>query len=123
MAEPRQIRCYVSPVGRNKIADWYGGLPVREQALTDEFIKNQRKIQSWEMPDYRRLGDGIGELRWFAGKKQHRLLGFSQKRVWYALIGCMHKQQVYKPTDCLDTAKKRKAMILNGEASSEEYDL
>lgn len=119
----REIRCYVSPAGRNKIADWYKDLSVQEQANTDVFIKNQRKVLDWEMPAYRHIGGGIGELRWFSDKKQHRLLGFFRDSVWYALIGCTHKQQVYKPPDCFKEAKKRRAKILNGEASSDDYDL
>lgn len=103
--------------------DWYENLSAQERADADELIKNQRKVRKWEWPAYKNLGDGIGELRWKSEKKQQRLLGFFQNGVWYAVIGCTHKQQVYKPAECLKTASKRKTQIQNGEANSVQYDL
>ena len=119
----RQVRCYVSRAGRNKIADWYAGLSTQEQADADRFIGTQRKVRLWEMPTYKRLGGGIGELRWESEDKQQRLLGFFQDDIWYALIGCTHKQRIYRPPDCLDTARKRIREIQNDEVTTIEYDL
>lgn len=117
------IRCYVSPAENNQIAVWYAGLSKQEQSDADEFIKTLRKMRRWRGPDYRRLDDGIGELRWKSENKQQRLLGFFQDGVWYALIGCKHKQQIYTPQNCLDTAKKRKRQIQNNEVTTVDYDL
>jgi hypothetical protein len=128
MADERikPIWCYVSPAGNNKIADWYEGLSVQEQADADEFIKNMRKTRIWKMPAYRpKLAghDGIGELRWPSEKKQHRLVGYLKDGAYFALIGCTHKQQVYDPPDALDTADKRKSDIVEGRARTVPYDL
>ena len=98
-------------------------LSPQEQADGDLFIKTQRKFRRWEMPAYRSLGGGIGELRWESENKQHRLLGFFGDDIWYALIGCKHKQRIYTPPDCLDTARKRKRQIQNNEVVTVEYDL
>lgn len=120
------IRCYVSPAGNNKIADWYEGLSVQEKADTDEFLKNMRKTRDWRMPDYRprlRDGEGLGELRWFSEGKRHRLLGFFMMERWYAVVGCIHKQQVYSPSNSLATAKKYKKQIERGEVQTVEYNL
>jgi hypothetical protein len=121
------IRCYVSAAGgRNKIADWYGNLPGQERSDTDEFLKFMRKTRDWQMPHYRphlRDGSGLGELRWFSGSKQHRLLGFFMGGCWYAVVGCTHKQQIYNPANALDTAKKYKKQIERGEVRTVEYDL
>jgi hypothetical protein len=124
--EIKSVRCYVSPAGNNKIADWYQGLPGQERADTDEFIKIMRKSQDWSLPNYRPKltgHKGLGELRWSSEKKQHRLVGYLKGGVFYALIGCTHKQQIYSPTNALETADKRKGEIENGSASTVEYDL
>lgn len=121
-----KIRCYVSPAGNNKIADWYSGLSAQERADTDEFLKDMRMTRKWEMPLYRprlKNGDGLGELRWPSEGKQHRLLGFFSEGFWYAVQGCTHKQQIYKPPECLDTAKRYKRQIERKEVRTVDYDL
>lgn len=120
------IRCYVSLAGNNQIAAWYGDLLAGERADADEFIKNMRGTREWQMPNYRpRLhsGEGLGELRWPSGNKQHRLMGFFMGGYWYAVVGCTHKQQVYDPCNALDTAKKRKRQIERAEVTTIDYDL
>ena len=121
----RSIRCYISPppASRNKIADWYNDLSAQERADADEFIKNIRKLREWSWHEYRHLGEGLGELRWESEKKQQRLIGFFSGETWYAVIGCTHKQNIYKPPDTLDTAKKRKKQIEREEVKTTEYDL
>ena len=66
---------------------------------------------------------GLGELRWMTGKKQHRLLGFFGDGVWYAVIGCTHKQDIYDPGDALATAVRRKVEIQKAEVKTVEYNL
>lgn len=130
------IRCYVSASGRNKIAEWYEGLSVQERSDADEFLKNMRRLppSDWKMEEYRsRLSyirgvakakaQGLGELRWKSENKQHRLLGFFRKGVWYAVLGCTHKQNIYKPADSLANAARRKTEIELGTVETVEYDL
>jgi hypothetical protein len=127
MGESRtKIRCYVSPAGNNKIADWYWGLSVQERADSDEFLKNMQKTSDWQMPYYRpRLEGykGLGELRWPSENKQHRLVGFFRRGFWYAVIGCTHKQRRYDPPDALETARRRKGQIERDEVRTVDYDL
>jgi hypothetical protein len=129
-----QIRCYVSPAGNNKIADWYVDLSIQEKADVDAFLRTMRKTGDWQMPNYRphlrvvkgakaSQVRGLGELRWITGKKQHRLLGFFGDGVWYAVLGCTHKQNIYDPSDALATAVKRKNEIQKGEVKTVGYDL
>ncbi len=121
----KTIRCYLSrpPAARNKIADWYDKLSPQERADTDEFIKNMRKTLEWNPPAYKYLKDGLGELRWRSSNKQHRLIGFFRDQVWYAVIGCTHKQRIYSPAQCLETARSRKSQIERNEVETTEYDL
>jgi hypothetical protein len=120
------IRCYVSPAGNNKILDWYQSLGISERTFVDEFLKNMRKTKDWSLPDYRPRLAGykkIGELRWLMNKTQHRLIGFFANGVWYAVLGCTHKQNVYSPADALKTADKYRKQIENKEVATVEYDL
>ena len=121
----RLIRCYISPSGRNKIADWYNDLSTQEQSDADAFIDRARKLRKWDFPMYRGLksGEGLGELRWQSENKQQRLIGFFVGETWYAVIGCGHKGKVYNPPDALVTAKTRKRQIEQREVRTVEYDL
>ena len=122
----KPIRCYVSPAGNNKIADWYRDLLPQEKADTDEFLKDMRKTNEWRMPNYRpslKGYRGLGELRWASENKQHRLVGYLKAGVFFALVGCTHKQQIYSPRDALDMAEKRKKEITDGKVKTVAYDL
>src|SRR5437667_874839 len=119
--ELKPVRCYVSPAGNNKIADWYEQLSTQERADADEFIKGMRKTQEWALPNYRpKLAGykGLGELRWTSEKKEQRLIGYLKDGAFFALVGCTHKQRVYSPPDALDTAKKRMKEIKDGKANT-----
>ena len=99
-------------------------MSVQERSDADEFLKNMRRTRDWKWPDYRarlRNGDGLGELRWESEGKQQRLLGFFGDGCWYAVVGCTHKQQVYKPADALETGKRYKKQIENRKVKTIEY--
>jgi hypothetical protein len=128
------IYCYVSPAQNNKIADWYAGLSIQGKADADEFLKNMRRTGDWKMPHYRpklrgirgvkdKETKGLGELRWTSEKVEQRLVGFFRDSVWYALVGCTHKNQVYNPHNALANAVTRKAQIEAGQVRTVEYDL
>lgn len=126
MAELKPILCYVSPLGNNKIAEWYADLSAAEKADADEFIKDMRCTAEWKMPDYRprlREHKRLGELRWTSEKKEHRLVGYLKGGSFIALIGCTHKQNIYMPANALETADKRRDDIEKGRATLETYDL
>jgi len=122
----KKIRCYVSLAGINQIKNWHDDLSAQERADADQFIEKMRKITDWRLPYYRPKLIGykaLGELRWSSEKKQHRLIGYLEHGVFFALIGCTHKQQVYKPAEALKTADKRKKDIKDGRAETVPYDL
>ena len=118
------IRCYVAPSGKNRIREWYEDLSVQGKADASALLQNMRKIQPWAMPHYKKLKNcgGLGELRWISEKVQHRLLGFFKDGCWNAVMGCTHRQRIYKPADALATAEKRMKEIEKKSARVEEYD-
>ncbi len=67
---------------------------------------------------------GIWEWRFrdLTTKIQQRLLGVfakGQPKTAIFLLGCNHKQKVYQPVNCLDTAKKRANSIKSGDMFNE----
>jgi len=126
MGEVREILCYVSVAGNNKIADWYEDLTVTEKADTDEFIKTMCKTQDWTGSSYKPSLRGypkLGELRWDSGNKKHRLIGFFRDGKYVAVMGCYHKQQIYAPADALEQAEKRRKQIVANEVKTVPYEL
>ena len=92
MGEVREVLCYVSPAGNNKIADWYEDLTATEKADTDEFIKTMRKTMDWIGSSYKPSLKGyskLGELRWDSGNKKHRLIGFFREGKFVAVMGAL----------------------------------
>ena len=94
-----------------------------EQTEADEFLKNMQRTRKWESPQWKRLFGGLGELRWIAEKKQHRLMGFFDGDIFVALIGCTHKDKRYKPDNALNTANDRHAKLKSGQGVRCKYDL
>lgn len=113
---------YVSPTGINKIRQWYDGLPPEAQADFDVLLEDLAVVTKWQRPILRYLSGkkykGVPELRFKAGRVQHRVLGYFQReRDFTLLIGCTHKGQVYSPPDARETAVRRKKLIETGKGS------
>src|SRR5687767_14569436 len=112
-----QFMDYISPQGRNMIADWYGKLLTQERADFDTFIRILAKTRQWHRDDFRWLKGkryaGLGELRFKSERKQHRVIGFYGvgPQQFTMLIGCTHKQNIYQPPGCFNTAVRRKSEV------------
>lgn len=96
----------------------------------DEFLKMMARSERWEYPDIDTLkGDryrkhGLTELRWRSDGKPHRIFGYQSGDFEYTmLIGCTHAAKKYNPPDAMETARKRKIKIDNGEALTREFKL
>jgi hypothetical protein len=97
------------------IEEWYLALSEEAQDILNGLLKiNSKTIlpRDWigcEMLQGACKEEGIWEWRFRADNIQQRLLGvFGQERgAAIFLIGCSHKQKVYKPTNCLQSAIKR----------------
>lgn len=116
-----KIRSYVSDTGIDKVAQWYISIPAGDRTFAYRAILEAQRTKDWRTLDYKRLARGLGELRWKAGEKQYRLFGFFGEGVWYAVMGCTHKMQVYNPHDAPNQAEKRMGKIRRGEVTTNEF--
>jgi hypothetical protein len=99
----------------NPIESWYQALSEEEQDTFDALLKPNQKIElpiNWggmKVMQGECKKEAIWEWRFRADGPQQRILGvFGEKRKHAVfLIGCYHKQEIYKPPDCLTTAIKR----------------
>jgi hypothetical protein len=111
------FRCYVSPNGRDMIADWYGRQTEQVQAAFDvarEYLV-QRTRDEWRRPDFDLLSGNmreIGEIR-LKVDKQYRILGFfgPGRSEFTLLIGASKKGKTYNPVGTLDSALERMAQV------------
>jgi hypothetical protein len=116
---------YISPQGRNVIADWYAGLQTQEQSDFKALMRILAKTRQWHSGAYKPLGKqypGLGELRFYSQRKAHRVIGYfgPGRGQFTMLIGCFHKQKVYTPANALGTALQRKSFLERGEGSVHE---
>jgi phage-related protein len=112
---PPRLKEIVRANGEGVITEWllaHGDARARFRIR----ITNLRRVPPpWPKTQFRHLGDGIAEIKWKAGKKEFRAIGFDLDGYFLMVIGCTHKQSVYDPRDCLDTAKRRKNEVKRGE--------
>ena len=82
--------------------------------MFDALLEVLAKKAEWKHPEFGRLEDGLGEIRWKCDGKQHRMIGHAWKNPngYLLLIGCTHKQKIYAPPDAIATARKRYRALL-----------
>ncbi len=120
-----EFRDFCSPLGRNQIAEWYNKQGSDVQAEMDVFLQTMSVTQNWVWPQWDSLHGkqkGLYELRFKVRKVQYRLIAFREGSVCTLLIACTHKQDVYNPTNALDTAVTRRKQLANGEATTRDHD-
>jgi hypothetical protein len=102
-----------------EIDAWYKGLSEGEQDTLQSLLKTNGKAettQGWtgcKMLQGEGKEEKVWEWRFNSDRVQQRLLGiFGDKRQEAIfLIGCNHKQGIYKPRDCIKTAAKRARQV------------
>ena len=128
MASYWKFRDFLSSSGRNVIDEWYKDLPAAGRAEFDALLSALAVLPRWGMPEFRVLTGSkkyahLSELRFKSANVQHRVPGFVGVREYTMLIGCTHKQQVYSPTNALDTAATRRRQVLSGERETCEHEI
>jgi hypothetical protein len=115
----------------DEIENWYLGLSEEEADIFDALLKANSKASvpaNWsgsKMLKGECKEHGIWEWRFFAGGVQQRLLGIFGKgrRTAIFLIGCSHKDDIYRPPECLRTAIKRAKEVREGRATLYEHEI
>lgn len=105
---------------------WYRGLSEEGRDVFDSLLKANAKAgnpQDWQgckMLQGPCKKVGVWEWRFFADGVQQRLLGVfgDERRTAVFLLGCSHKDRVYRPPECIETAIKR-AKNLSGAILNE----
>src|SRR5579863_4466815 len=82
-------------------------------------IGNMSKVPrtDWTKQQFHKLKDayGVAEIKWEAGKKQWRAMGYDKDGYFVMLIGCTHKDDQYDPRNCINTAIRLKQETERGE--------
>jgi hypothetical protein len=105
-----------------EIEAWYQLLSEEEQDTLQTLLKLNSKAETpngWtgcKMLQGEGKAEKVWEWRFNLEGVQQRLLGIfgSKRKEAIFLIGCNHKQKVYKPPDCLKTAIKRAKEVREG---------
>jgi hypothetical protein len=108
---------------QDEIEKWYSDLSEEGQDIFDAILKANQKAESptqWVsskgLQGGRPKEHSIWEWYFRADGRQERLLGIfgkNQKEAVF-LIGCSHKQNIYKPANCLETAVNRAKEVRKG---------
>lgn len=102
---------------------WHLELSEEGQDLFNSILKTNSKIsdpRNWtscKLLHGACRNERIWEWVFFSNDAQQRLLGVQHptlKRTAVFLIGCSHKQRIYKPLNCLDTAVQRAKKLKQG---------
>ena len=109
--------------GKGVITRWLSPYP-GSRAKFRIRVQNLRRIPQaeWTKKQFHHLEDGIAEIKWEFGKKEFRAVGFYRGGFFLMLIGCIHKQKVYDPPGWLDTAKRRKREVNDGQWRTVGYE-
>ena len=122
------FRDYVSPGGRNQIADWYNrDLSPQAKGDFDRLRQILERTREWRDPVFLRLKgkkyQRLGEIRWDTKRVQYRVIGCAGPGTgeYTLLIGCTHKGSVYNPPSALDTAVQRMKFLRDGKGGTREH--
>lgn len=84
-------------------------------------LRKMERIE-WNWKQFHKLDNGLAEIKWESGKKQHRIIGFDCQDAFLMLVGCSHKQDIYDPPGCLETARRLKGEVENGNWNTRSFD-
>jgi hypothetical protein len=123
--EPVLWQFYDYAESGNDVHAWYEGLSEDGQDIFDALLKANANTllpihwQGSKMLQGKYKEHALWEWCFFADGAQQRLVGIfgdERKRAIF-LIGCYHKQKIYKPSNCLDLAITRCKIVRLGKAT------
>ena len=109
--------------GKGVITAWIASHPGARAKFRIRVMNLRRIPQAeWKKTQFRFLGGGLAEIKWKHSDKEFRAVGLYRDGFFLMLIGCTHKQRVYDPHDWLNTAKRRKGEVENGQWNTIEHE-
>jgi hypothetical protein len=120
-AESLRLR-EVAKEGVGEISQWFAenkGARAKFRIRVQHLLKMLRT--DWNVAQFRKLDDGLAEIKWKCGKKQFRAIGFDFSGSFVMVLGCTHKMNVYAPSECLKTAQRIKGEVENGIRQTIEF--
>jgi hypothetical protein len=119
-----RLREIVGANGKGVITDWLS----KEGGARAKFhvrIGNLRLVPraDWNKKQFHKLRDAndVCEIKWKSGDRQWCALGFDKDNYFLMLLGCTHKDEVYGPRNCIETAKFRKREVEDGKRTIIDY--
>lgn len=128
-------KAFITDGGRNIYDEWIDG---QSDSVIAEFITtlqylDVRKRPEWSRPFFSQLTggkknkktgcNGLSEIRFKANNVQQRPLGdFNGHMEYVILIFAIEKDSAFKPPTACETAKKRKALILQNKDRADVID-
>ena len=117
---------FVTLGGRGVITQWVS--KELEMEAENDFHSILRYLEVtprdlWVRPDYSPFDAEIGEIRFKANNLQHRVFGFFLMEVkqYVMLAGSQKKGKTYDPRDVVETARKRRKLVLADRSCIHEY--
>lgn len=117
---------FMTPGGRGVITQWVA--KEIEMEAENEFHAILRHLENtprdlWVRPDYAPFDPEIGEIRFKANRVEHRVFGFFllEARQYAMLVGAQKKGKIYTPRDAIETARKRRKIVLADRSCIHEY--
>jgi hypothetical protein len=116
---------YRTPAGGNDVQDWYDGLSDEERDTATDTLAYLQHLEPhlWSKPEFHRLGDGLGELR-FKVNELNRIFRiyscFWPKRLCCSLLLGANKKK-WNPKKTIAEARKRKSALEARTASIHEF--
>ena len=117
-----ELKTYVSTNGRNDVQDSIDEFDEVEMACFTVCIRYMVNYPRKDWGDrLKKLKgvDDIYEIRFKANNKQQRALGYfgPEENEFTITIWATHKQDIYKPSDAIKSAGKRRDQIVAGQAT------
>lgn len=119
------FKVFVSLGGRDTFDEWIRSLDIEAQERIRAMIRRLSAMRNWERPHFASLRGhpGICEIIIKTKNKQCRPLGYRgpDPNTFTILIGASKKDNIWTPSNAIETAKKRRKLINEDRRYLGEY--
>lgn len=113
---------FLDTSGESVIDQWFAGIGAEAEAFIERRLMDMRPMPLWpEKWASKYKGTQLIELRITFNKVQYRPLGcYAPGYHFWLLAGAIEKGKI--PRSDIETASRRRQMVLDGDAEIEEHD-